>query len=204
MFEFRRITLFCLEKRLSKHKITIFFKMFGGHGPFGHPWLRLWEHHVILQINVEGWTSAKGEVLQRVSFEEKATLILVQETHQTTPDRLKLSEYTLVDYIPGKHHGIATFVSKRVMLTHVESSGDNNPTQSSVIKIQNVNVTNIYHTPPASMVPSKLPKIAGQATISSDFNCRHENWVYSSSNTNGVLTEWQKIHNLQPLHNHKQ
>jgi len=28
MFEFRRITLFCLEKRLSKHKMTIFSKKF--------------------------------------------------------------------------------------------------------------------------------------------------------------------------------
>ena len=26
MFDFRRITLFCLEKRLSKHKMTIFSK----------------------------------------------------------------------------------------------------------------------------------------------------------------------------------
>jgi len=40
MFGFRRITLFCLEKRLSKHKM-IFSKNFGGHGHFGPPWLRL-------------------------------------------------------------------------------------------------------------------------------------------------------------------
>jgi len=36
MFDFRRIT-FYLEKRLSKHKITIFSKNLGGHGPFGPP-----------------------------------------------------------------------------------------------------------------------------------------------------------------------
>jgi len=42
MFDFRRITLFCLEKRLSKHKMTIFSKNFVVHGPFGPPWLRLW------------------------------------------------------------------------------------------------------------------------------------------------------------------
>jgi len=32
MFDFRRITLFCLEKCLSKHKMTIFSKTLGGHG----------------------------------------------------------------------------------------------------------------------------------------------------------------------------
>ena len=34
MFDMTRITLFCLEKRLSKHKMTIFSKNLGGHGPF--------------------------------------------------------------------------------------------------------------------------------------------------------------------------
>ena len=41
VFDFRRITLFCWENRLSKHKITIFYKNLGGHGPFGIPWLCL-------------------------------------------------------------------------------------------------------------------------------------------------------------------
>ena len=37
MFDFRRITLFCLEKRLSKHKMTIFSKNWGGMAPFAPP-----------------------------------------------------------------------------------------------------------------------------------------------------------------------
>jgi len=37
MFDFRQITLFCLEKRLSKHKVTIYSKKFWGHGPFDPP-----------------------------------------------------------------------------------------------------------------------------------------------------------------------
>jgi len=47
MRDFRRITLFCLEKRFSKHKMTIFSKtFFVGHGPFRSPWLRLWSQVV--------------------------------------------------------------------------------------------------------------------------------------------------------------
>jgi len=41
MFDFKRITPFCLEKRLSKHKMTMFSKNLGVHGPFRPPWLRL-------------------------------------------------------------------------------------------------------------------------------------------------------------------
>jgi len=33
MLDFRRIALFCLEKRLSKHKMTIFSKNLGGAWP---------------------------------------------------------------------------------------------------------------------------------------------------------------------------
>jgi len=42
IFDFRRITLFCLEKRLSKHKMTIFSKMLGEPWLLCPPWLRLW------------------------------------------------------------------------------------------------------------------------------------------------------------------
>jgi len=41
MFDFRRITLFCLEKRLSKHKMTMFSKNVGGAWPLWPPWLHL-------------------------------------------------------------------------------------------------------------------------------------------------------------------
>jgi len=37
MFDFTRITLFCSEKRISKHKMTYFLKIGGGHGPFSPP-----------------------------------------------------------------------------------------------------------------------------------------------------------------------
>jgi len=37
MFAFRRITLFCLEKCLSKHKMTIFSKTLGGMAPLAPP-----------------------------------------------------------------------------------------------------------------------------------------------------------------------
>ena len=41
MFEFRQITLFCLEKLLSKHKMTIFSKNLGGTWPLRPQGLRL-------------------------------------------------------------------------------------------------------------------------------------------------------------------
>ena len=43
MSDFRRITLFCSEKRLSKYKMTICSKNFWGDmALLGPPWIRLW------------------------------------------------------------------------------------------------------------------------------------------------------------------
>ena len=50
MFDFRRITSFCLEIRLSKHKMTICSKHWGGMVLLAAPWLRLCSEAVPLQI----------------------------------------------------------------------------------------------------------------------------------------------------------
>jgi len=47
MLDFRRITLFCLEEHLSKHKMTIFSKNLWGHVPFpppGYAYAELYNH----------------------------------------------------------------------------------------------------------------------------------------------------------------
>jgi len=47
VYDLRRITLFCLEKRFTKHIITIYFKNFEGRlAPLPPPWLSLWPHRV--------------------------------------------------------------------------------------------------------------------------------------------------------------
>ena len=51
MFDFRRITLFCLEKRLSKHKMAMFSKHFGGTGPRWSPLARPMPSYITISIN---------------------------------------------------------------------------------------------------------------------------------------------------------
>jgi len=52
MIDFSRITLFCLEKRFSKHKMTVFSKNLGGHGPF--------RHHLATSMTTSGVTDKGG------------------------------------------------------------------------------------------------------------------------------------------------
>ena len=55
VYDFRRITLFYLEKRLSKHKMPIFSENLRGEWPFGPP----------------GYTYAVWSLLQNVSVAQK-------------------------------------------------------------------------------------------------------------------------------------
>ena len=55
MFDFRRITLFCLEKRLSRHKMTIFLKILGRLWPLCPPGyaydINFWSEHLSVQFH---------------------------------------------------------------------------------------------------------------------------------------------------------
>jgi len=74
---------------------------------------------IILQINIEGWIRAKREILEKLTSEHQQTVVMIQETHQENQEqeRLKLGGYILADYIPSKHHGIATFVRNLIPFT---------------------------------------------------------------------------------------
>ena len=83
----------------------------------------------ILQINIEGWTSSKKEVLQTIATDKNVMVVLVQETHQNNPQNLKLCGFVLANHIPHAHHGIVTFVRNSISFTNTGCSAQNSPTK---------------------------------------------------------------------------
>ena len=159
----------------------------------------------ILQINVEGWTSAKREVLQKLVSDKSCMVVLVQETHQTNSDKLKLYGFTLADFIPSAKHGIATFIRNSVPFVHVGNSDEDDPTQWTIIEIDNIQVVNLYHPPSSALDTSRLPTVSTHFIIAGDFNCRHESWGYPDSNIDGEnLAAWCAINSLYTLFDPKQ
>ena len=136
---------------------------------------------VILQINVEGWTAAQRELVQKMTREMKVTVVLIQEKHQTMTDQLKLFGFTLAGHIPREHHGIATFVRSSISFSLVGYSNAGEPTQWITITINGICISNVYHPPPAVLNVSLLRSDSDQCIIPGDFNCLHENWGYPDS-----------------------
>lgn len=52
MFNFRRATVFCLWRRISRHKMTKYAKHFWGVFPPASPWLRLWVWRLDFEVYV--------------------------------------------------------------------------------------------------------------------------------------------------------
>ena len=149
--------------------------------------------------------AAKREILQQLAAEHTANTILVQETHQTTQEHLKLHGFLLADHIPSKHHGIATFIKNNINFSHIGNSEEEDPTEWIAIKIGHVEITNVYHPPPAIFDPSCLPAVSEQFILSGDLNCRHETWGYPNANSNGEnLANWVSLNNLVTLFDPKQ
>ncbi|KAE8289530.1 hypothetical protein D5F01_LYC11232 [Larimichthys crocea] len=65
----------------------------------------------LLQLNVEGLTIAKINILEQVASTNNVTVTL-QETHQKNKNILRVPGYTLAGHTANKQHGIATFVRK--------------------------------------------------------------------------------------------
>ena len=72
----------------------------------------------VLQLNAEGLTNAKLEVIRQLADSNQVAVVLLQEAHRTTDDNLKLPGFLLAGSIPSKHHGMATFVRTGRSTTH--------------------------------------------------------------------------------------
>lgn len=64
----------------------------------------------ILQLNVEGLTRSKCEVIQNIAVGNSVSVILLQETHIVDKEKIKIYGFTLVEAITHRRHGIATLV----------------------------------------------------------------------------------------------
>ena len=63
----------------------------------------------LMQINVEGLTKAKREVIQHLTQKHRAVGILLQETHSTKDEQLHIPGFNIIAAIHHPKHGIATY-----------------------------------------------------------------------------------------------
>ena len=89
----------------------------------GNTWIKLpFSGHIskkfrkptILQLNIEGLTANKMNVLHHLAQQSEALVILLQETHCIDAEKLVLPNYQLAESSLSRKHGLATFVHERL------------------------------------------------------------------------------------------
>ena len=151
----------------------------------------------ILQLNIEGLTASKMSVLHHLAIQCEALVILLQETHRTSVERLVLPSYHLAGFFLSRKHGLATFVHERLKWILIDQSPTTSEIEWVCVDVDNYKIVNVYKPPPTRMQASDLPAFPHPCLYAGDVNCHHVDWGYDNSNRNGeCLAGWASANNF--------
>ena len=129
-------------------------------------------------------------------------VILLQETHCTSAQRLVLPDYQLAGFSSRKH-GLATFVYERLKWTLFDQSPPTSETVWLCVDVDGYKIVNVYK-PPIRLQVSDLPVFPCPCLYTSNCNCQHVDWDYDANSADGkCLVGWANANNLVLLHNPK-
>ena len=158
----------------------------------------------ILQLNTEGLTDSKMCVIEKLASTTKALVILLQETHCTSADKLVLPNFTLAGFILSRRHGIATFVHERLSWSFINQSSAQSEIEWLCVDVVGFKIVNVYKPPPSRFMPASVPVFPPPCLYAGDFNCQHEDWGYNINTPDGEnLASWAANNSLALLYDPK-
>ena len=105
----------------------------------------------ILQLNIEGLTASKMNVLHYLALQSEALVILLQETHCTDAEKLVLQNYQLPGSSLSRKHGLATFVHERLRYTLLDQSPPTSEIEWLCVDVASYKIVNVYKPPPTRL-----------------------------------------------------
>ena len=158
----------------------------------------------ILQLNIEGLTASKMNVLGHLATKLGALSILLQETHCTSTEKLVIPHFQLAGSSLSRKHGLASFVHERLNWTLFDLSLPLHRRQRLCVDAEGYKIVNNYKPPPTLLQAFDLPVFPHPCLYAGDFNCLHVNWGYNRNSADGeCLVAWANANNLALLHNPK-
>ena len=158
----------------------------------------------ILQLNIEGLTASKMNVLHHLAMQSEALVILLQETHCTDAEKLVLPNYQLAGSSLSRKHGLATFVHERLRYTLLDQSPPTSEIEWLCVDVDGYKIVNVYKPPPTRLRTLDLPMFPHPCLYAGDFNCRHADWGYDDNSPDGeCLAGWASVNCLALLYNAK-
>ena len=135
----------------------------------------------ILQLNIEGLTASKMNVLHHLAMQSEALVILLQKTHCTDAEKLVLPHYQLAGSSLSRKHGLATFVHERLRYTLLDQSPLTSEIEWLCVDVDGYKIVNVYKPPPTRLRTLDLPVFPHPCLYAGDFNCRHAAGVMTTT-----------------------
>ena len=165
--------------------------------PFSEHIVNKFQRLTILQLNIEGLTASKMNVLHHLAMQSEALVIPLQETHCTDAEKLVLSNNQLAGSSLNRKHGLATFVHERIRYTLFDQSPPTLEIEWLCVDVDGYKIVNVYKTPPTRLRTLDLPMFPHPCLYAGDFNCRHADWGYDDNSPDGkCLAGWASINFL--------
>ena len=158
----------------------------------------------ILQLNVEGLSAAKRDLISSIAERQQVDIVCLQETHvdDDKADRFSIRGFDLVSYTLHPKHGRATYVRCNITeAAHVVSTP-----HCDAVRVGGFHIANIYK-PPSERWDSlnPIPILPHPAILVGDFNSHHPDWGYQESDPDGdQLQNWSSCNDFHLVHDSKQ
>ena len=143
-------------------------------------------------------------VLYHVVAQREALVILLQETHCTSAQRLVLPDYQLAGFSVSRKHGLAMFVHERLKWTLFDQSPPTSETEWLCVDVNGCKIVNVYKPSPIRLQVSDLLVFSHSCLYAGDFNCQHVDWGCNANSADGeCLVGWGSTNNLALPYNPK-
>lgn len=162
----------------------------------------------ICQLNIEGISWAKCQVLEKNLRSNDIDVVAIQETHTENTEQLTkrgtIPGYDLLGAVYHRAYGVATYVRSNVENAQFCSASDSDNIQQVIVKIGDITINNIYKPPGNSWPPNVLTTLPHPAVYVGDFNSHHTQWKYKNNDNNGeTLIDWSENNKTYLIFNAK-
>jgi len=141
--------------------------------------------------NVEGFSTAKQQILAELCSSLPCDVLCLQETHRGSDNnRPTIPGMVLVAERPHRQYGSAIFVKAGSVIEAMSVSEDDD-IEVLTIELSSVVITSIYKPPAATFkFPYCVPKVQSKPQIIiGDFNSHSTQWGYKETNKDGEAVE---------------
>jgi len=111
----------------------------------------------ILQLNTAGGTANKINVIEQLAYKNKTFIIVLQETHCTTADKLVTPNFSPAGSVLSTEDDLVRFVHERLEWSLDDQSPEQSETEWLCVDVTGYKIIDVYKSPRSRFTPMAIP-----------------------------------------------